>query len=46
MDIVQNNGRRLPVAAGTGSVVWVKDANDDDWKIYLQHMAVNQPSPN
>ena len=45
-DIVQRNGQRLPVQAGQGSVLWVKDPEDNQWKIDMSHIAVSSPSGN
>jgi ketosteroid isomerase-like protein len=45
-DIVQRNGQRLPVQAGQGTILWLKDPRDNLWKIDLSHVAVSSPSGN
>ena len=45
-DIVQRNGLRLPVQAGQGTILWVKDPQDNQWKIELSHIATISPSGN
>lgn len=45
-DIVQADGRRRPVAVGTGTIVWVRDPQDKLWKIHTQQIAVNTSSAN
>ncbi|NIM52124.1 MAG: hypothetical protein GTN62_13195 [Gemmatimonadales bacterium] len=45
-DIVQLNAQRRPVATGLGTIVWVKDPEDNLWKIYTEQIARNAPSRN
>lgn len=45
-DIVQANRQRIPVQAGPGSMVWVKDSRDNLWKIHTQHLVIRVPSGN
>lgn len=45
-DVVQRNGQRLPVQSGQGTILWVKDPQDNQWKIDLSHVAVANPSTN
>lgn len=45
MDIVRQR-QRLPVSAGYGVVVWVKDASDGLWKIHLSQISVVSASGN
>ncbi len=37
--------RRAPVA-GHGTIIWVKDQQDDQWKIHLSHISYRPLSPN
>jgi hypothetical protein len=46
MDVVGNDGRRRPVLAGRGTIVWLRSTADDVWKIHLLHLAANAPSRN
>jgi ketosteroid isomerase-like protein len=44
-DIVRR-AKRLPVAAGYATIVWVKDDRDDLWKIHISQIGVDRPSEN
>ncbi len=43
-DVVDSLGLRAPVAAGQGTILWVRDRRDNLWKIYTQQLSVNAPS--
>lgn len=45
-DIVQRNGQRLPVRSGQGVVLWVRDRQENVWRIRTSYIAMNAPSPN
>lgn len=45
-DVVGRDNRRLPVAAGHGLQIWMKDREDKVWKIHTADLAVSQPSTN
>jgi hypothetical protein len=45
-DIIRRDGQRLPVSSGQGTQVWLKDQDDDLWKIHTSHVSVSQPSMN
>ena len=45
-DIVAAGGVRRPVSAGHGTLVWLKDPQDNLWKISLQHISTNAPAMN
>lgn len=45
-DIVAAGGRRRPVSAGHGTLLWLKDPQDNLWKISLEHISTNQPVTN
>ncbi len=45
-DVVMPGGARLPVASGQGTLVWLKDHDEDLWQIHVQQMAVNSASMN
>ena len=44
-DVVQAGGNRLPLTAGNGVLVWVKDPQDRTWKIHDELRAVNYTPP-
>jgi hypothetical protein len=44
-DVVQRGGNRLPLTAGNGVLVWVKDPHDRTWKIHSELRAVNYQPP-
>jgi hypothetical protein len=46
IDVVRLGGRREMVRSGTGTVVWLKDAEDNRWRIHTAHLSVNPGSPN
>jgi ketosteroid isomerase-like protein len=46
IDIVQRNGQRLPVQSGQASLLWVKDQQDNRWKISMSHVATSAPAMN
>ncbi len=43
-DVVRLSGRM--VEAGHGTLLWMKDAEDGAWKIYLQQLAIRTPGQN
>ena len=45
-DIIGNEGRRRPVTAGRGTIIWVRDRSDDVWKIHLLQLSANAPLTN
>ncbi len=45
-DVVGRDNRRLPVAAGHGLLIWMKDPDQNVWKIHTADLAVAQPSAN
>jgi ketosteroid isomerase-like protein len=46
MDIMLPDEERRPPVAGHGTIIWVKDSRDDQWKIHLSHMSYRPPSEN
>jgi hypothetical protein len=44
-DVVDRNNQRA-VFPGRGVLVWVKDADDNQWKIHTQLLSVNRQSEN
>jgi ketosteroid isomerase-like protein len=45
-DIVAAGGVRQPVSAGHVTLVWLKDPQDNVWKISLEHISNNSPAMN
>jgi len=45
-DIVQRNAQRMPVRAGQGVVLWVRDRQDNVWRIRTSYIAISEPSRN
>ncbi len=45
-DIIGSEGRRRPVTAGRGTIIWVRDRSDDVWKIHLLQLSANAPLTN
>jgi hypothetical protein len=45
-DVVGADNRRRPVVAGRGTIVWMRDAEEDVWKIHLLHISTNERSAN
>lgn len=39
IDIMLENGERLPPTAGHATIIWVKDKLDDEWKVHLSHIS-------
>ena len=39
IDIARADGRRDPTTSGNGTIVWIKDPADDEWKIRLQQLS-------
>jgi len=44
MDTMPEDEERLPPVAGHGTILWVKDRMDNQWKIHLSHMSYRPPS--
>jgi ketosteroid isomerase-like protein len=39
LDAERRGGERLPTVSGVGTMVWVRDAADGQWKIHMLHLS-------
>ena len=39
-DLIYQDSRRV-VWPGRGTLVWVRESDDDEWKIWVQHLSAN-----
>ena len=46
IDVVRLGGRRELVRSGVGTVLWVRDNENDMWKIRLAHLSSTPPAMN